>query len=253
MEQHYFNINDAGLNIRCKLYSEGRGDVKTLVIFGHGFGGHKDNRAAERFAKHVLEKNHGVALLTFNWPCHGDDVRKTLRLFDCDAYLSAVLSWAKARYPDARLFGYATSFGGYLFLKYISEHGDPFLKTALRCPAVVLYDVIFGSIMTDAERERIRKGKPVSVGFDRKVEIDKAFLDSVREADIAGRDFLPYADDLFILHGTADEIVPFDAVKAFAENNVIDFEPIENADHRFRSPEKTDLATAKICAFFGLR
>ena len=252
MDQHYFNINDAGLNIRAKLCSEGPGAVKTLVVCGHGFGGHKDNRAAERFAKHVLDKNHGVAVMTYNWPCHGDDVRKTLRLNDCDAYLSAVLAWARARYPGAKLFGYATSFGGYLFLKYVSEHGDPFLKAALRCPAVPMYDVITASIMTDDDRERIRKGKPVSVGFDRKVTIDRVFLDEIREADIAEYGFLPYADELFILHGTKDEVVPFDKVKAFAETNVIDFLPVESADHRFLSPEKMDLAIARICAFFGL-
>ena len=253
MEQHYFNINDAGLNIRCKLYSEGPGEVHTLVICGHGFGGHKDNRAAERFAKHVIDKNHGVAALTFNWPCHGDDVRKTLRLFDCDAYLSAVLAWARSRYPSAALFGYATSFGGDLFLEYISEHGDPFEKTALRCPAVPMYSVMTSSIMTADDLERIRKGKPALVGFDRKVALDRVFLDEIREADVATRDYLPYADELLILHGTKDEIVPFDTVKAFADDNVIDFEPVENADHRFQSPEKMDFAIAKICAFFGLR
>ena len=253
MEQHYFNINDAGLNIRAKLCSEGAGDVKTLVVCGHGFGGHKDNRAAERFAKHVIDKNRGVAVLTFNWPCHGDDVRKTLRLNDCDAYLAAVLAWAKARYPGARLFGYATSFGGYLFLKYLSEHGNPFEKLALRCPAVPMYGVMTSSIMTADDLERIRKGKPVPVGFDRKVSLDRVFLDEIRETDIAGRDFLPFADELFILHGTKDEVVPFDAVKAFAEENVIEFEPVENADHRFQSPEKMDFAIQKICAFFGLR
>ena len=251
--EKYFNINDSGFSIRCKLYAKDPNDVKTLVLCGHGFGSDKDNKSAARLAKHLLDKNRGTAVLTFNWPCHGDDARKTLRLSDCDAYLSAVLSWIKARYPDAVLFGYATSFGAYLFLKYLSEHGDPFRKIALRCPAVVLYDVFTKAIMTETDLERIRKGKPVPVGFDRKVEIDKAFLDSVKEADLRQRDFLPYADELFIVHGTKDEIVPFDAVKAFAEDNVIEFEPVENADHRFQSPEKMDFAIAQICAFFGLK
>ena len=251
--EKYFNINESGASIRCKLYATDPNGVKTLIVCGHGFASDKDNKSAARLAKHVLDKNHGAALLTFNWPCHGDDVKKTLRLNDCDAYLGTVLSWTGTRYPDAALFGHATSFGAYLYLKYLSEHGNPFKKVALRCPAVVLYDVFTRSIMTETDLARIGKGKPVPVGFDRKVEIDKAFLDSVREADITQRDFLPYADDLFIVHGTKDEIVPFDAVKAFAENNVIEFEPIENADHRFQSPEKADLAIAKICAFFGLR
>ncbi len=253
MEQRYFNINDAGMSIRCKLYRKDSNDVKTVVLCGHGFGGHKDNRAAERFSKHVLDKNHGVAVMTFNWPCHGDDARKTLRLEECDVYLGAILKWLNARWPDAAVFAYATSFGGYLFLKYISEHGNPFRKVALRCPAVVLYEVLTDAIMTEADLERIGKGKPALVGFDRKVEIDRTFLDSVRETDLMQRDFIPYADDLLILHGTKDEIVPFDAVRTFAENNVIEFEPIENADHRFQSQEKMDLAIAKICAFFGLK
>ena len=248
-----FNINDAGMSIRCKLCIEQPNDVKTVVLCGHGFGSDRDNKSAARLAKHLLDKNHGVAVMTFNWPCHGDDARKTLRLEECDTYLAAVLSWINARYPNAVLLGHATSFGAYLFLKYISEHGNPFRKIALRCPAVVLYDVFTKAIMTEADLERIKKGKPVPVGFDRKVEIDRMFLDSIRETDLMQRDFIPYADDLLIVHGTKDEIVPFDAVKAFAENNVIEFEPVENADHRFQSPEKMDLAIAKICAFYGLR
>ena len=251
--EKYFNINDAGASIRCKLYAADHKDIQKLILFGHGFGGHKDNRAAERFAKHVLDKNCGVAVMTFNWPCHGDDVRKTLRLEDCDLYLHTILSWIGRTYPAAVPYAYATSFGGYLFLKYISDHGDPFQKTALRCPAVRLYDVLTSAIMTEADRDRIRKGKPALIGFDRKVEIDDAFLKSVEDADLIRRDFLPYADDLLILHGTKDEIVSFDAVKEFAENNVIEFVPVENADHRFQAPEKMDLAIAKICAFFGLK
>ena len=67
--EKYFNINDAGASIRCKLYAADHKDIQKLILFGHGFGGHKDNRAAERFAKHVLDKNRGVAVMTFN--CNG--------------------------------------------------------------------------------------------------------------------------------------------------------------------------------------
>ena len=248
-----FNINDAGMSIRCKLCIEQPNDVKTVVLCGHGFGSDRDNKSAARLAKHLLDKNHGVAVMTFNWPCHGDDVKKTLRLCDCDAYLATILSWINARRPDAALFAYATSFGAYLFLKYLSEHGNPFRKFVMRCPAVAMYDVITRTIMTEDDLNRIQKGKTVRVGFDRKVEIDRVFLDSLRETDLMQRDFLPYADDLMILHGTKDEIVPFETVKAFAENNVIEFIPVENADHRFQSPEKMDRVIAELFAFFGMK
>ncbi len=251
--EKYYSINDAGMSIRCKFYAKDPNDVKTVVLCGHGFGSDKDNKSATRLAKHVLDKNRGAAVMTFNWPCHGDDVKKTLRLGDCDAYLGIVLKWLHTRYPDAALFGHATSFGAYLFLKYLSEHGNPFRKLALRCPAVAMYDVMRATIITADDLARINKGKPVPVGFDRKVEIDRVFLDSLRDADLMQRDFLPYADDLMIVHGTDDEIVPIETVKAFAENNVIDYVPVAHADHRFMSPEKMDFAIGTICAFYGLR
>lgn len=250
--EKYFTVNDAGASIRCKLYAADPKDVRTLVLFGHGFGGNKDNRTAERFAKHVVEKNRGAAVMTFDWPCHGDDVRRSLRLADCDLYLCTLLAWIARTYPNAAAYAFGVSFGGYLILKYVSEHGDPFRRIALRSPSVRLYDVLVSSVLTDDDRKKLEKGKPASVGFDRKIEIDRAYLDSVREADLTGRDFMPYADEILILHGTKDKVVPFAHSRDFAENNVIDFEPIENADHRFQSPEKTDLAIAKICAYFGL-
>ena len=249
----YFSINSEGCSIRCKLCADELAGARGVILSGHGFGGSKDSRSAGHFAERVLAKNKGVAVVCFDWPCHGDDVRKTLRLEDCETYLRLVLSHLADSFAPAPLYAYANSFGGYLFLKYISENGSPFVKTALRCPAVNMYDVLSSTIMSEDEWARIRKGKSACVGFDRKVEIDRVFLDSLREADITRRSFLDYADDMLILHGTEDEIVPFAAVRAFAEENVIEFEAVEGADHRFLSPKKMDAAVARILAFFGLR
>ncbi|MCR5575458.1 MAG: alpha/beta fold hydrolase [Oscillospiraceae bacterium] len=249
----YFSINAEGCSIRCKLYTGDPAGVRSVILFGHGFGGHKDNKAAERFAGRVLEKNKGVAVVTFDWPCHGDDVRKALRLEDCDMYLRLVLAHIRDRFASPTVFAYAVSFGAYLFLKYISENGDPFAKTALRCPAVKMYEVLTSAIMTDEVREKLRRGKSAPVGFDRKIEIDRAFLDSLEQADVSQRDFLPYADELLILQGTKDEIVPFSTVRDFAEENVIEFVPVEGADHRFLDPAKMDFANAQILSFFGLK
>lgn len=253
MTEKYFSVNEEACSIRCKLYQREHDEPRQIVLFGHGFGGHKDNRAAARFARRILEKNKGVAIVTFDWPCHGEDARKLLRLEDCDKYLRLLLDWLRERYNEPELFAYATSFGAYLFLKYLSEHGNPFVRLALRCPAVPMYDVLTAAIMTGQDWDKLRKGKPVQVGFDRKVEIDGTFLDCLKAADLTGRDFLPYADELLILHGTKDEVVPLPAVRAFAEENVIEFEAIEGADHRFQDPGKMDYAISRIAAFFGMR
>ena len=90
------------------------------------------------------------------------------------------------------------------------------------------------------------------VGFDRKVKIGPQFVEAVRAADIRTRPYYDYADDILIIHGTADEVVPMQDSVQFADDNVIEFVPIEGADHRFRDPKKMDAAIALIIKFFGL-
>ena len=249
----YFNMNAEGCSIRGKYYARDNDEIRTAVLCGHGFGGHKDNRAVERFADRILEKNRGAAIVTFDFPCHGDDVRKTLRLEDCGKYIGLMVSWTGERFRSPALYAYSTSFGGYLFLKYISEAENPFEKIALRCPAVNMYDVITNAIMTEDDRRLIARGKSAPVGFDRKVLIDRIFLDSLRLADITRRDYSALSDRTLILHGTGDEIVPFESARIFAEKNSIAFEPVEGADHRFRDPRKMDQAIGRIAEYFGFK
>ncbi len=246
----YFEINEHGHNIRCKIYCRDLKSIRRVVVFGHGFGGHKDNSAAEKFAERMISKYKNTAMITFNWPGHGDDVKKTLRLADCKEYLSLVIEYIRQKYTTDEIYAYATSFGGYLVLKYIQERGNPFRKIALRCPAVNMYDVMMQTIASHEEAELLKKGKPVLVGFDRKVPVGPALLAELKEQDIQQLDYLDYAEDLRIIHGTADEVVPYDAVYAFADNNLIEFVPVEKADHRFRDPKLMELAIKDILAFF---
>ncbi len=249
--EKYYNINAEGCSIRCKLYAETT-QPERVIVYGHGFCGHKDTKAAEHFAARLLEKNRRAALLCFDWPCHGEDVRKVLRLADCDRYLRLVEEDVHARFAPERLDGYATSFGGYLFLKALSEGFSPFAKIALRCPAVCMGTVLT-KIMTEEDFRQLERGKSALVGFDRKIAVDRVFMESLREADLLQRDFLPWADDILILHGRLDEIVPFEDVKRFAEDNVIDFVPVEGADHRFQHPKAMEMATKEILRFLELK
>lgn len=251
MVSKYCEINKDGYNIRCKIYFEKGEPVRYAVITGHGFGGHKDNKAVERFAEHVLKKHRDAAIIAFNWPCHGDDVKKKLALADCDAYLSLVIGDAREKFPKAALYGYATSFGGYLFLKYIHDHGSPFEKTALRSPAVRMYDVLTRVIMKNDDTDKLMKGKDVPVGFDRKIMVSQAFLEELRSNDIRNHDYLDYAENMLILHGTKDEVVLFADSQDFADNNLIEFIPVENADHRFQNQKQMDEAIKQIQLFYA--
>ena len=250
MKAQDYTVSRNGYNVSCKLYYEDKKAIPAVVLFGHGFGGHKDNKAAEKFAERALDKLK-LCTVTFNWPCHGDDVRKKLRLGDCDGYIAAVIEDIRARYGDPALYGYATSFGGYLFLKYISDHGSPFRRMALRCPAVDLYRIQTEKIMTPEELLRIEKGKETAVGFDRKVALDREYLDQIKAVDLLGRDFTLWMDDVLILQGLRDEIVDPDTVRRFADDQLMEFVPVEHADHRFQDPRAMDEAIKAILDFFA--
>ena len=248
MKTKAFSIHEPPINIRCVLYS-GDAAAEHAVIYCHGFAGHKGTRAAARFAEYMLPKYKNMAVLCFDWPCHGEDVKKKLCLSDCDAYLSAVIRYAKETIHASEIDCYATSFGAYLALKYAAEHGDPFRLMALRSPAVNMHGVQY-SLLTDADRAQLAKGKDVLVGFDRKIAVSPAFLAELKAADIMSEDYSGIADTVLIMHGEKDEVVPFEASRGFAEKNGIDFIPFPNADHRFSDPKLMTEAIQYVEAFF---
>ncbi len=252
MMKKYFDIHEPGYNIRCKLmYEDNVRNIRKVVLYCHGFTGHKDTLSAERFANYLLSKYKGYGVLVFDWPCHGDDVRKRLCLADCDRYLTIVTGYTADSFAPETISVCATSFGAYLVLKYLLEHGNPFNRITFRSPAVCIYESMIHAIITTEEMELIERGKDVEVGFDRRIGISKAFLEELRENDIMSADFIAYADDIMIVHGTKDEIVPFDAVRSFAEENVIEFLPVLNADHRFIDPTLMNLAVSRMAAFLA--
>ena len=247
-----FSVNEVPYSIRCVLYRNDSAALERVVICCHGFAGRKSNAAVRHFAEYMLARHKGLAVLCFDFPCHGEDIRKKLRLEDCTAYLDVVIRYAKTKLCANDLYLNATSFGGYLSLKYIADHGNPFRKIVLRCPAVNMYEVLAYRIMTAEDRSLIEKGKAAETGFDRKIAIDAGFLESLHAADITTLDFSTWAEDILILHGTKDEIVPIDAVRAFAEANQIEFIPVEKADHRFVDPDRMKEAIMLTEAFFEL-
>ena len=251
--EKYFNIKAKGFMVRCKIYCNNLKNIDTAIIFGHGFGGHKDNKAAQRFAMRVLKKNQTAAVITFDLPGHGDDTHNKLSQEKCDECLRAVIEYTKDNWKTDKIFGYATSFGGYVFLSYIKEHTNPFLKLALRCPAVKMYSVMKNTVISDEELSLIKKGKSVMIGFDRKVEVSPSFINELANSDIAKNDYTEFADKILILHGTKDEVAPFGDAEKFAQKNGIEFIVIEDADHRFSDPKKMDIAISSIITAFGLK
>ena len=252
MTERLLEINQEGHNIRCALFTERKGDYDALILFCHGFAGYKDNGQAKNIIERVLSKYPRTAALAFDWPCHGADVKKKLCLADCYAYLRLVTQYARQTYPSARLLGYGTSFGAFIQLAYSNQYGNPFEKLVLRSPAINLYDSITERIISAAELEKIQKGKTVPVGFDRKVNVEDSFLRELRQTDLREMSFIDEADNILLIHGTKDEIIPYSIVRDFSEDNVMELISVDGADHRFQHPAHQEAAIKALLAFFVL-
>lgn len=245
-----FDINEQGYSIRCKLfYDKDIHAIEHVVVVMHGFGSSKDGRSTVKFGERLLAKHKHCAALAFDWPCHGTDARKKLLLEECLAYLDRVVAYAKEKLHAQTVDAYANSFGGYVVLKYVADRGNPFRKIALRAPAVQMYQTL-AAHMPEEERKKVAKGKEVMLGFERKMKIGREFLDALQAGDITQNEYLDFADNMLILHGTADQMIPPEVSWQFAENNVIEWIAVDGADHPFSQPKHMDWAIQKIIEFF---
>ncbi|MFA9487886.1 MULTISPECIES: alpha/beta hydrolase [unclassified Mannheimia] len=246
-----FDINEQGFSIRCKLfYEKDLHNIENVVLILHGFGSSKDLKSNTKFGERLTSKYKGYAALAFDFPCHGNDARKKLSVAECQTYLELVIQYVKTTLKTKNIYAYGTSFGGYLTLKYINEKGNPFQKIAFRAPALQIYHSLMNR-MSEEERQKLAKGREILWGFDRQMKISQSFFDELAEADITQNDYLDYADQMLILHGTEDEMVALSTSQQFADNNVIELIPIEGADHAFSNPKLMDISIGKIVDFFA--
>lgn len=252
--EKYFDINTEGYSVRCKLlcsdHDKTTRTFDNVVIVTHGFGSNKETAGTLHFAEHLTSKYKGNAVIAFDWPCHGADARKKLTVEECLLYLTFVTTYAKETLKAAHIYNYSSSFGAYLTLRYIIEVGNPFTKIALRCPAIHMYETMCRHI-PPADHAKLKKGKEIQIGFERKMKIDQSFLESLQQFDVMSQEYFDYADTMLIIHGTKDEMIPIEDSLAFAENNVIEFIPVDGANHPFQNPNHMALAIHKIIEFFA--
>ena len=77
------------------------------------------------------------------------------------------------------------------------------------------------------------------------------FLDELKTHDVSDKDYLDYADSMLIIAGSKDEYTSVKDIEKFCDDNVIEYEVVENADHPFTDPRLMDYAISKIIEWFG--
>lgn len=243
MMETYFQLTDNGFCVNCKLYTASQ-SIKRVILFGHGFTGNKDNRTAFALFDKVSRSDPETAMVTWDFPAHGDDTSDTLTVERCLQYIGIVLDYVRTTLQPAEIDGGGVSFGGYLMLRYLAEHGNPFHKLVLRSPAVNMFEVVTKRLMNEDEVTRCLSGEWIHVGLSNIVTVKQAFISSLEKSDILTCDFKPFAPAVFIVHGIDDDIVDFACVKQFAEANHIKYTALDGAGHHFADPEKLKQAIA---------
>lgn len=251
VKEKYFNINEQGQSVRCKLYSDdGARTFESVVIATYGFGGNKDNHPIQKFAERITSKYKGYAVLTFDWPAHGNDGRKKMSAPEGMTYLGLAVAYARQELGARYQYLYSTSYGGYIGLRYIAEVENPFRRIVLRCPAIDAYGVMLKTFSAD-ELHALSRGKKVMKGFERKSEFDQDFFRDLKEHDVRAYEYFDYSDDILLIHGMLDGMVPIRDTQKFADDNVIEMISVERADHPFSNPDTMDFAIGETVKFLA--
>lgn len=228
-----FEIQSDEYAIPCKLY-EPQITPQLVVIGVHGFAGDKESSVLSKLAHSLCDKNS--ALICFDFPAHGKSMAEdsALSVSNCKNDLEKVIGYVKNRYPNSRYGIFATSYGGYITLLSMPQLFD--FDIVLRAPAIYMDKIFTQKLISVSEAEFISNGG-AQLGFERRMLVSSSFLDELKTNPVNDT-----KTPLMIIHGTKDDIVPYQDIEIFCQKNKsAKLIPIENADHRFKKPGELDL------------
>ena len=226
MEIKEFGICTERYLIPCKSFMP-ETTIKKVVIGVHGFAGDKDSSVLSALAEELALNESG--LICFDFPAHGKSEASDnlLRVENCMQDLLDVADYVREKYPQKEYGVFATSFGGYITL--LCSDKLPEFKIALRAPAVTIANSFVEKIIPVSKVEFINN-KGALCGFERKMYVTVDFYEDLLKHEIQ----IPN-EEILVIHGTEDDIVPFADVKNIADKHPnIKLIPIIGADHRFK-------------------
>jgi alpha-beta hydrolase superfamily lysophospholipase len=227
------------------------GDIDEIIIGIHGFTGDKESSVLTRLSSEF--NKIGKALICFDLPCHGEnDNTYPLNLNECVNAIKTIFDYVKTQYKGVPISVFATSFGGYLILNYLSKNDEELHKLILRAPAIYMYEALVNAILTEHNLTIEDFNKPIDLGNERPILIDNKFIKDVKDSKLEHARTTNHF--IYILQGKKDDIVNYkDNDKFFTQHypnrhKVIYF---ENADHRFKKPGELDKIVLETLAILN--
>ena len=228
-------FSNSGYNVSSKIYLPKEINIKAFVIACHGFGGDKESTAIALLAKELNKNN--IAVISFDFPGHGESevLADKLTIKNCMDDINSVGKYIKEIYGNVKIGIFATSFGAYITILNLLENKSNYFTIVLRSPAICMDKVFKNSLLKEDFNEFIKRGYSV-LGYERKMDISYDFYEALVKNDL----FLKYNIDkeIYILHGTKDDIVPIEDIIDFIKGKNIILEKIYDADHRMKNDNK---------------
>ena len=221
----------------------------TIVVAMHGFDGSKKSSFISDLENGCLEKN--VGLIKFDWPGHGED-NSVLSVKRGLLYLETITDHIKEKNEPKRIIAFATSFGGYLTLLFNYHHPDVFDQIILRSPAIKMDEILLKGVLKEEELIELDKNGSCETGKSKPIKITSDFVEELKENRLFELYDNKELQSVSIMHGTKDELAPFDDSKQFAEMHGCSFYPIEGANHTYSVNGTREIVLNKAKDLLGL-
>lgn len=239
----HFDLNGPHHPIPCKAFLPQ--SAPSWVVLGvHGFAGDKDSSVLTALGEALTAR--GDALVCFDLPAHGTSTAPDhhLRPEVCKDDLCFLAEYVVKGWPEARRGLFATSFGALITLLCRDELGQ--FQPLLRAPAITMAQT-FPEVILPCRVEEYERDGGAWCGFERQMFVPWAFYTDLLAAPIPAPD-----RDTLVIHGTADDLIPFEAVADWtAHNPHLKLHPIPGADHRFKGEGELEAILTLALGWFG--
>lgn len=243
-ETRQINTDNNGANIYGMAYiPKDAGDTVPTVIISHGYGG--SNTTNRNYAEYLA--SHGIAAYCFDFRGGGnssnsDGKTTDMTIFTEKSDLNAVLDKVKELdFVDTdNLFLMGTSQGGLVSAMTAPDRASEISGAILFYPALCIVDNTHERYSTVSAIPETTNFMGMTVGRD--------YFESVYDYDVY-TDITRYTEDVIIVHGTADSVVPLSySQKAAQEYNSAELKIINGGGHGFYGSD-ADTATEYVMEY----
>ena len=217
------------------------GEDRALIVC-HGFGSSKSSPMVQALEQYMPQR--GIGVYSFDFPAHGDSPTWDLRVPYCIDDLAAVEAHVRSAAPDADIFYFASSFGAFILLNYLSSRSHAGKRAMLRSAAVAMGGLVDTWVDEKAKKEIGEKGYFVpDYDYVREMRVTPAFLRDLADYDVF-RTYRPGETEVFMVHGSRDSVAPPEAAWEFAAQK------IPEGEHDLMGPGQLDQVLAAADSFF---